>query len=178
MIEPILESNAQIATAMDMARYAEERGVPLDPDALYLTNQEHDVADDAHILKEDTNALPIALKDAFYDVAIGRINKEQFLNRLSVLADHSLQGDISDPKDLLPTYDELVMMIEDQSSQGEGCQSRELTTYEQAMTSRVYDFIRVLTGSHDDEIELGLSLIQMINRYEPQLKEMERERPN
>jgi hypothetical protein len=173
MIEPILEKNTQIATAMDMARYAEERGAPLDPDALYLTNQEHDVADDAHVLKEDTNALPIALKDAFYDVAIGRINKEQFLNRLSVLADHSLQGDISDPKGLLPTYDELIMMIEDQSSDTQ--QSRELTTYEQVMTDRVYDFIRVLTGNHDDEIELGLSLIQMINRYAPHLKEMETE---
>lgn len=174
IIEPILESNSQIATAMDMARYAEERGAPLDPDALYLTNHEHDVSDEAHTLKDDANALPIALKDAFSDVAIGRINKGQFLNRLSVLADHSLQGDISDPKGLLTTYDQI--MIEDQSSDSKNGQSRELTTYEQAMTDRVYDFIRVLTGNHDDEVELGLSLIQMINRYEPQLKEMERQR--
>ena len=174
MIEPILESNTQVATAMDMARYSEERGAPLDPDAVYLTNHEHDVSDSARVLKDDTNALPIALKDTFYDVAIGRINKEQFLNRLSILADHSLQGDISDPKGLLTTYDQI--MIEDQSSEETAGQSRELTTYEQAMTSRVYDFIRVLTGNHDDEIELGLSLIQMINRYEPKLKEMERQR--
>lgn len=168
MIEPALEPNAQIAVAVDGARYAEERGAPLSPDTLYIENQEHEVDDKAHILANNENVLPIALRDAFHDVAIGRINKGQFISRLSVLADHSLQGTITDPNQLLLTYDK---MITDQSSENV-VNKGELITYQDAMTSRVYDFIRVLTGCYeDDDTPLPLALMQMINKYGPQLKE-------
>ena len=174
MIEPILASNKQISTAMNMARYAEERGAPLDPDAVYISTQQHDVAHNVHTLKDDEHALPLALKNAFYDVTIGRINQGQFLSRLGVLSDHSLQGTILDSKQLLPTYEQI--MIADKSSDVAGGQSRELTNYEQAMKNRIYDFIRVLTGNYDDKTPLALSLTQTINRYGPIFKQQELEK--
>lgn len=171
MIEPILEANVQIATAMDIARHAEERGAPLDPDALYISNYEHDVSDEAHELKNGENTLPIALKDAFYDVAIGRINNEQFINRLIVLADHSLQGTIHDPKKLLPTYTQINENYSIEAQDG----NKYILTYEDAMKDRVFNFVRVLTSNYSDDVPLPLSLTQKINAYSVTLKEQEKQ---
>jgi hypothetical protein len=172
MIEPLLEPNTQIASAMNMARYSEERGAPLDPDALYLENETLNASAESHVIQNNEHALAQSLKDAFEDVALKRISQQQFVSRLAVIADHTLQGTMHDPKKQLATYTKL---IEHEKSHTPEDNQSELTTYEQAMHQRVCDLVRVLTGNFDEDAALDLALFQTINYYRPILMEQNKQ---
>lgn len=168
ILEPIIEPNAQIATAMNMARFSEERGGILtpDPDTYNDFNAEHVLMHKAGSLTQGTDkeTLGIALRDIFTELALGKIDEAQFSLQIGVIADHTLTGQMQDPARQLTTY---AQMIADQRAQ-EGA----LITYDAALKDRAQHLIRLSLGLDDTSEEpLHRALMRTIHQAAPKLKE-------
>jgi|GEM_PF-5190269 len=163
LLEPILEPGVQIAAAMNAARYAEERGAPLDPDFDYLDNG-HNVANDSGYLKscDPKETLTKALRDSFIDLALEKIDMAEFFVRLGTLADHTLTGRIRDSQGVLSTYDQMI---------ADARRSKEIMTYEKAWVERTQNLLRGLLGlSRDSKTPLYVSLKGALHEISEPLK--------
>ena len=174
MLEPALELNGQITAAINSARFSEERGAVLAPDPFHGGQYDHG----SYEIEEESGTLlgvpeeqlfAKSVRDAFVDLALGKIDQAGFTARLQIIADHTLTGKMQDQHRALPTYKQ---MIEDKSKEKEGA----LITYDDALKYRVSDIVRTSIGlSEDSEIPLSAAIIGFTHRIKPKLLEQFRE---
>ncbi|MBI1327977.1 MAG: hypothetical protein GC136_10090 [Alphaproteobacteria bacterium] len=165
ILEPVIEPSAQIANAMNMALYSEERGAILQPDSFDYVHAGHNVGDDAHYMKNvnPEDLLPKLLKDAFIDLALNNTDEAGFMIRLTTLADHTLTGKIVDAFGTLKTYNNL---IDDQRVRGTA-----VSTYQEALTDRTKDLLAAfLQLPSAENADLGAALKQAVHHLAPSLK--------
>jgi hypothetical protein len=171
LLEPIIEPNAQIAAAMNAARFAEERGAILTPDGDGI-QQSHEVAEKSGYLKKSAPAamLKDALWDSFVDLVLRTIDKAEFTARLSTLAHHTLTGEIRDPAGAFPTYDTLL------SNARKGDGNHAIKAYDETLAERTLDLLRYILGEPKESSRpLSVALIAKVQDIEGALKEQSRE---
>lgn len=170
MLEPALEPSAQIAAAINAARYSEERGAVLAPDPLH--GGQYDQG--SYGIEEESGTLlgvpeeqlfAKAVRDAFVDLTLGKIDQAGFTARIQIIADHTLTGKMQDPHGTLPSYQKLIA---DQRKEAGG----EVISYDDALKSRVMDIVRTTIGlPEDSDIPLSAAIIGFTHRIKPQLME-------
>ncbi len=168
ILEPIIEPNEQIAVAMNMARYTEERGAVLKPDDLDYIGNGHCVEDELGYLKdsEPKEILQNTLCDIFTNFALDKIDEAELMAQISVLANHTLTGQITAPNGSLPTYSQ---MVEKQSANTNNCA---VFTYSDALKDRTIAFMRCAAGlSQDSDVPISSALNKVRQQVSAPLKE-------
>lgn len=141
LMEPVIEPNTQIAAAMNAARYAEERGAILKPDAVDFIDNGHTVADPLDSLKkgEDDDLLAAAARDILISRALNNIDDAQWTLRMATLASHTLSGGIVDGGGAFPSFDRLL----EQGTTGKG---GALVTFDEALRDRTHALMQCVLG--------------------------------
>ncbi|NBX67237.1 MAG: hypothetical protein EBQ96_09610 [Proteobacteria bacterium] len=144
LLSDVIEPSAQIAHAMNTARYAEERGTletrggldsPYDKTHMTIDRQLGSLSS-----VRPERYLETGLMHALGMYAMDQISDEQFLHQMTVLADHTLAGRLADPHGALPTYQELI------TDQTKGT---EVAEYSRALKDRTVELLQILTGTED-----------------------------
>ncbi len=165
ILEPIIEPSEQIAAAMNAARFAEERGAVLTPDGLDYLGGGHEVADEiGYLKKSDPNEiLADAVRDAFIDLALNKIDEAEFLARISTIADHTLTGQMVDPHGAFKTIDGL---LEDRRTN-----KGNLITFEEARQERIEEILRCLVGlAKESDDPIYPALIRLVNETKESIR--------
>jgi len=166
LLEPIIEPNKQIATAMNMARYAEERGAILDPDALDYLNAGHDIADKSGALQlvSPEEVLETAVRDAFVDYALNKIDEAQFIARVAVIGGHTLSGNMQDPQGRFVTQD---LLPDNRGGNGtKALEPREI------LSSRVNELVKLVVG---ESTRPGETILEALMRTKARITDPLRE---
>ena len=169
LLEPVIEPTMQIATALNSARYAEERGailVPKDTSSAHRLDHAHEIEDPQISLKggpeEDT--LPRALTNALIDLALNKVDMAGFFARVTSLADHTLTGQLMSPNGELPTYEQLLS--------GRAQSGTAITTHKEALNDRRDHLIRAIVGlPKDSDIPLIHALEMLVSKIKRPLRE-------
>ncbi len=168
ILEPIIEPSEQVAIAMNMARRVEERGAILEPDDFNYINHGHHVENESGYLKkgEPEEILPNTLRDIFTNFALDKIDEAELMVQMSVLANHTLTGQITAPNGSLPTY---AQMIENQSA---NANDGVVSTYAAALKDRTLAFMRCAAGlSQDSNMPISSALSNLRQQVSAPLKE-------
>lgn len=163
LLEPVIEPSAQIAAAMNLARYNEERGSPLNPSDSSDYESERQIDPTGALNKEDGDLLGKALKDAVVDLALNKTDTAGFMARIHALTDQSLLGRIHDYNGAFPSFDR---MLEQKGMDGLPI------TYESAMKERSTDFLKIITGiPKDSDAPLMPALHKLVDVAKEPLRE-------
>ena len=170
LLEPIIEPNAQIAAAMNAARYAEERGAILDPHPFDFLDRGHKVTDKSCYLKDTKpeELLQKTLLDCFVDLALRNTDEAGFMLRLTTLADHILMGRIEAPQKHLPTYDRMIANAQERKG--------DVVPYQDALTKTTKTLICGILGLPPDSTKpLYTALESAIREIATPLREHHRQ---
>jgi len=170
LMEPVIEPSAQIAAAMNAARYAEERGAILAPPDDQFGMRRHTIENESGYLKKSKpeRILADAMADSLADFARNEIDEAEFAVRVSTLAHHTLMGSIADISGTFPTFNSL---LEDRRAEG-----KSVITYEIALHERFEELLRCLIGQPKDSARpLYVALIAAVREIGKPLKEQSRE---
>ena len=161
LLEPIIEPTEQIAAAMNAARYAEERGAPMEKQ-LYSSDFEVEDHVGAHIGGLDAeDILHASLQRALIDFALYEIDAAEFLARITTLSDQTLTGQLTDGTDKFRPFRELL----------DDATGSDAVTYPQAQANRVRELMKEMLGIEiDEDVDLHLALIGATDRIRPQVR--------
>lgn len=167
LMEDAIEPSAQIAAAMNGARYAEARGFIMtlgdtEPGNYRFRDNQYS---NEHLRPEERLGLldyhradeyvPGMMQDTFGLYAIGEIGDEQFLHRVIVLADHTLTGKLLDVSGAFPSYQRLTSRQSEQAGQ--------VTTYADALKDRARSILKRMAGVEGDTDDLMAALKRRIS---------------
>lgn len=156
VLEPAIEPNAQIAAAMNAARYAEERGAILNPDpAAFYRTRAHEVADPIGVLSHNVfETLPLAMRDIIIDLSLRKLDDANLAARLAALSQHTLSGAVRDPLGRFPSFQELLGHTQSASAS----KNAVMPSYQEAFDNRVYELVCTITGVAIKEAKRSPSL--------------------
>ncbi|NBX65455.1 MAG: hypothetical protein EBQ96_00445 [Proteobacteria bacterium] len=166
LMEPVIEPNAQIAAAMNAARYAEERGAILAPHAVDFIDKGHNVADPLNSFKKDEDdLLAAAARDALISRALNTIDDAQWTLRMATLAAHTLNGGIVDNHGAFPAFDRLI-------AEGKTGKSGALVTFDEALKDRTHALMQCVLGLPEGStIPIPAALAAVLSKISSPLQE-------
>jgi hypothetical protein len=167
LLEDVIEPSEQIAAAMNAARYAEERGVLMQKDGMDGPYSSDNMSPENQMGSLDQenpeDYVPATMRHTLSLYALGEIGEEQLLQRLMVLADHTLTGRMVDPDGLLPSFN----MLTDQS----GDRGKSIVTYDDALKERTREILRIMTGASDADMPLFTALMERVAKISGPLRD-------